>query len=41
MSYDDLTTYVNASLQAGITNNTSVHDEHVWMFYLYNLNQSS
>ena len=41
MSYDDLSDYVNAALEADNVSNNTVHDQHVWVYYLHVLDQSS
>lgn len=40
MTYDDLSTYVSNTLALELETTTTIHDSHVWVFYLNNLNQS-
>ena len=41
MNYDDLSDFTNNSLLAGLESGTTIRDNHVWMYYLYNLNNLS
>lgn len=41
MNYDDLSDFTNNSLLAGLESGTTMHDNHVWMYYLHILDNQS
>jgi len=41
MSYDDLSDFTNNTLLAELALGTTMHDNHVWTYYLYTLNNQS
>lgn len=41
MTYDLLSDYVNNCLCAGIAAGTTIHDNHVWTFYMHCLHNQA